>query len=122
MPNKLLAIILSFALYDSVYGASVTGNMLYDACKKNIQLCQMYALAWGDGYIVANTAVDDAKKLGLTLPELVCQDKNITNAQRTDAFLKYLEKHPEQRHLRAAQLFFNVNVELCSAWKLKSTQ
>jgi hypothetical protein len=93
-----------FALYSAaVYaGAYITGNFLYDSQKAvGKELLLGYVAGIHDSYY-------DAR--------LFCKPDNVPLGQAVDVVAKYLNDHPEKRHLEAQLL---VVVALTEAWPCK---
>jgi len=87
----LSAIVLLFATPSSAY--FVSGNALWDNCQGKDLFCMAFILGAHDTY-----------KSFPKEKELFCTPPEVTGGQVHDIAKKYLEQHPEERHMPASFL------------------
>ena len=79
--------------------AFTSGNDVYESCNEDKYYCMEYAAAWASGYYAGYNLA------GWPL-EYICLPNEIINRQLGDTLFRYLEQHPETRHLKISDLAF----------------
>jgi hypothetical protein len=86
--------ILACTLLASTWAHAVNGNLLHEYCSSDKD--SFYRRAYCDGYAVGVTELANASS-----GKAFCIPSEVTQGQVTDIVKRYLNAHPEQRHLDA---------------------
>lgn len=100
-----LHLALSLCFLSSVAKADMTGNDLKDYCSFYPQHTEKTALCMGyiGGTLDMVHGVDKSLKV-----RTACEPASVTGDQLIAMVIKYLDDHPEQLHLVAASLIWNM--------------
>jgi hypothetical protein len=103
----LIATVATMISFSAYAGEGLSGNEWADDCSSNTvtrdTACVGYARGLADG-------------LHLWIKELVCIPQEVTAGQLKDVGQRYLNAHPETRHLDAARL---LSTAFMDAWPCK---
>lgn len=98
MSKKFKLCIAALALGISAPTFSLSGDQLYGYCAENA--CGGYFIGAFDGLRITG-AVGDARQQRLSA---ICAPDEVDSEQIVQVALDYIERHPEARHLSAANL------------------
>ena len=99
MKRIILAALVGVLVSGPAAAAYTSGNQVYSSCTRDKYYCMEYAAAWADGYYAGYSLA--GKPL-----EYICLPKEIINQQLGDILFRYLEQHPNSRHLKISDLAF----------------
>lgn len=106
----------ALALAWPLAASAVTGNELYTWRTQNVQLYRGYVMGFVEGARSTEYANPDTK-----LVERLCLPEGVTFGQVGDIIGRYLEQHPENRHMDAAAISWHATVSSfpCASRTLK---
>lgn len=101
MRSLIAALLLcpTAVLADNFGAAFYDGNLMYGRCQQQPSSANMYAAGILDG-----SAVIEHFEMGRSS---ICTATNVTIGQAGAVMCRYLENHPEKRHLTASYLAMN---------------
>lgn len=98
--RRLTAALLALVCLDAHAGFD-TGNRLYEDCRA----ANYFNRGYCGGYVTGIVDTIEAMQARGVLPaDALCIPEQATKGQLADTVLKYLEQHPERRHLEAGSL------------------
>ncbi len=100
MRRRFLPALLAIGCLSAQAGFD-TGNRLYEDCRA----ANYFNRGYCGGYVTGIVDTIESLQLRGVLPaDALCIPDESTKGQLVDVVLKYLEKHPERRHLEAGSL------------------
>ena len=115
MRPMLIAVVAALVILSpSRVIASPTGNKLYEQCKSPAGSPTYWyddasCLAYIQGFIEG--AISFQELWANDQPKAICLPENVTAGQMRDVVVKYLEIHPERRHLPAMMSIMTAAVQ-----------
>ena len=99
--HKITLSVAALVLLCAAQAKALTGEELYNYCRQ--EACGGYFVGAFDGIRIAS-AVNGSSSARRVANSAVCPPADASDEQVVDVAMQYIEAHPEQRYLQAANL------------------